>query len=142
MPDSVTMQQIRRALENDRTIDIITIASQLESMGILEEVGGYDCLRDISNTVPSCANYETYINEVQKHGRARRLIGVCSNVVGKLFDTDNDVNEVVSHAESEIIKVSNEGTVRAVTYVRDCVDAATDGIIRIELPTFLRKSFM
>lgn len=113
---------------DEKPIDIMTVSDKLVKMDAFEDIGGYDTLRTIGYAVPSMANFNEYLIEVQNAGRARRLIGVCSDVSGKLFEPDSDVNQIISTAESEIIKVSNEGTVRNIHYVRDCVPGAVEKI--------------
>lgn len=117
-------------LERSETpIDIITIANKLDETNQFEDVGGMENIRRVANAVPSMANVESYIQEVQKLGRSRRLIGVCSNIIGDLLSNEVDISQTLSTAESEIIKVANEGTVRKVRYVRDGLPEARESII-------------
>ena len=42
----------------DVPVDIVTLVQELETLGLLEAVGGLTYLTSLSNIVPSAANYK------------------------------------------------------------------------------------
>mgnify|MGYP000858458942 FL=1 len=55
-------------------IDLITVKSELESMGKFEQVGGFEYLAELPEKVPTTANAEKYMKIVEEKSALRNLI--------------------------------------------------------------------
>src|ERR671923_2592587 len=66
-------------------IDNVTLASQLQSMGLLERVGGRAQLASMQGSVPTAANIEYYGRIVKEKAYKRRLISAGGKNAGVGF---------------------------------------------------------
>src|SRR2546422_8790475 len=63
-------------------IDNVTLASQLQTMGMLDRVGGRAHLASMQSAVPTAANIEYYGRIVKEKAYKRRLISAGGNKAG------------------------------------------------------------
>lgn len=62
-------------------IDLITVKSELESMGKFEQVGGLEYLAELPEKVPTTANAIKYIKIVEEKSVLRRLIKTANEII-------------------------------------------------------------
>ena len=62
-------------------IDLITVKSELESMGRFEQVGGYEYLADLPEKVPTTANADKYIKIIEEKSELRKLIKAANEII-------------------------------------------------------------
>src|SRR3974390_922241 len=67
-------------------IDVITVQQRLKDKQLLDQVGGLDYLSRLPDVVPSAANLEYYLNIVQEKHLLRKMIRVCTEAVGNIYD--------------------------------------------------------
>lgn len=93
---------------NDRgeLVDLVTLSSELQAQGIIEEVGGLNYLAEIAESVPSIGNIGYYLNVVDQKAALRRLIRTATNIVSDGYERQDEVDSVLSDAERNILKVS------------------------------------
>lgn len=83
-------------------IDLITLTQELQKMDILEAVGGAHYLAELASAIPSAANIEYHIQIVKEKGQLRRLIRSCNDILKDAYDSQADVEGVMSKAQQEI----------------------------------------
>jgi len=96
--------------EKHDPIDIVTVTSQLKKMGKYKEVGGTPYLIELTNTVPTSANIETYGRIVNDHYIKRRLIDSSAKIAEAAFDEKEEAKYALDRAESEILSISKHRT--------------------------------
>lgn len=101
-----TLREMAREMPPDQ-IDLIALSDRLSAKGMLDDVGGMERLRVISNTVPSIANLDTYVTAVRRDYFLRNMIGVCSEVAGQCFEAEGDVNDLIDHIERTVLDTTN-----------------------------------
>ena len=67
-----------------KNIDIVTVSDQLDMQGVLENVGGYAYLTDLSDFVPVLSNINEYINIVKNDSLLRQLIDISGRITMSL----------------------------------------------------------
>ena len=87
-------------------IDIITLKSELSSMGKLEAVGGLEYLAELPEKVPTTANVEKYINIIEEKSTLRTLIKTGNEIITLGYDPTQDVEELMDSAEKKIFSVT------------------------------------
>jgi len=93
-------------MSDDRTpVDLLTIRQRLKDKQVLEQVGGEAYLLQIQDAVPSAANLSYYLDIVIEKYTLRRLISTCTNVVGKVYDYEGEIDELLEEVEQEILKI-------------------------------------
>jgi replicative DNA helicase len=87
-------------------IDLITVQQHLKDRQLLEQVGGIAYLSQLQDAVPSAANLSYYLDIVREKYLLRKLIATCSGVVGKVYDYEGNVEELLDEVEKEILHVN------------------------------------
>jgi replicative DNA helicase len=110
-------------------IDLITLQQRLKNKQLLDEVGGLTYLASLPDMVPSSANLEYYLEIVREKFLLRKMIQTCTEVVGRVYDYEGEVDTLLDEVEKEVLRI-NESRVQdnAVT-VKDLVKKA---IVTIE----------
>lgn len=88
-------------------IDFITITDELEKEGILEEVGSMSYITDLTNSIPSSANYKHYLDLIKRDSMLRKLIYSGQSIVEHSFNS-TDKLEALSFAEKTVFDLSQK----------------------------------
>ncbi len=113
----------------DEPIDVVTLTQQLDTMGLLESVGGLTYLADLSNCVPGAANYKHYVGLVKKLSSLRKLIAAAQKITDVAFVGDPK-DDAVAFAEREIYALSEENDRSTLKEIQPSI---ADAISRMEL---------
>src|SRR5207237_8295992 len=122
-------------------IDNITIAAELEKMGVLERVGGRAQLAMLQESVPTAANVEHYGRIVKDRAYKRRLITAGGQVTQLGYDDSLDAEEAVNPAQPQVYGLSDDkvgsGLARLYDRLKPAMDridaqmAAGGGVVRV-----------
>src|SRR5262249_10292000 len=82
--------------DRKQAIDIITVQQILRDRQQLESVGGVAHLASLPDAVPSAANLGYYVDIVLEKHSLRRLIGTCTDVVGRAYEHQGEVDEFLA----------------------------------------------
>jgi replicative DNA helicase len=91
-----------------RPIDPVTLEEELAKAGKLDAVGGMAALAQLIETVPTADNITHYAEIVSDKARARRLIGITSELAAKGFGEYGEVRDYLDEAERLIFEVTQE----------------------------------
>src|SRR5207237_3534731 len=89
-------------------IDNVTLASQLQSMSLLERVGGRAQLASMQSAVPTAASIEYYGRIVKEKAYKRRLISAGGNIAGYGYDDSIEAEDAINQAQSLVFGVSDD----------------------------------
>jgi len=109
-------------------IDNVTLASELEKMGVLERVGGRGHLALLQESVPTAANVEHYARIVKAKAYKRRLITAGSQVTALGFDDSLDADEAVNQAQAHVYAISDDRVGSGLERLYDLLKPAMDRI--------------
>ncbi len=96
------MEIIHRGL----MLDAVTITTRLKDHGDIESIGGSDYLFSLTQNSATPGSLKHYVDVVQEKSQMRRLILVGQDISEKGFDTANDLNFLLDHAEKSILEVT------------------------------------
>jgi replicative DNA helicase len=88
-------------------IDLITVQQRLKDKNILEQIGGITYLSQLQDAVPSAANLSYYLDIVREKYLLRLTVRNCSEVVAKVYESEDSLDEVLDEVEAHLMKVSN-----------------------------------
>jgi len=94
--------------EKGEPIDLITLADTLKARGELQEIGGATYLAELADKVPSAANIVHYARIVREKAVLRSLINVCSEIVTRCYNGEEDIERFLDEAERLIFDVSEK----------------------------------
>ena len=100
-------------------IDIITLKSELSSMGKLEAVGGLEYLAELPEKVPTTANVDKYINIIEEKSTLRTLIKTGNEIITLGYDPTQDVEELMDSAEKKIFGVMQNRNQKSYSVIKD-----------------------
>jgi replicative DNA helicase len=105
-------------------IDLITLQQRLKDNQLLEQVGGIAYLSSLSDAVPSAANLSYYLDIVQEKFLLRKMIRVCSEVVGRVYDYEGQVDALMDEIERDVLRVSESRVQSHTSTIKDLVKKA------------------
>ncbi|HTI52216.1 MAG TPA: replicative DNA helicase [Planctomycetaceae bacterium] len=85
--------------------DAVTIGEALERTGELKEIGGYDYLQEIIESVPHAAHAKYYAGIVRSKAIQRRLIYTCTDILRAAYDETDDTQGLLDQAEQGIFQI-------------------------------------
>jgi replicative DNA helicase len=109
-------------------IDNVTLAAQLQTMGLLDRVGGRAQLASMQGAVPTAANIEYYGRIVKEKAYKRRLISAGSNIAGFGYDDGIEAEEAINQAQSLVFGVADDRDQRELMKLYDLLGPAMERI--------------
>ena len=107
-------------------IDIITVKSELESMGKFDNVGGIEYLAELPDKVPTTANVQKYIKIVEEKSTIRALIKTANEIIDLGYDTTENVDDIIEGAEKKIFDTIQNKSQKSYSPLKDVlVDSFT-----------------
>lgn len=100
-------------------IDIITLKAELSSMGKLDAVGGLEYIVELPEKVPTTANVDRYIKIVEEKSLLRNLIRAANEILSSGYAQEDDVENIVDHAEKKIFDVMQKKSQKGYTTIKD-----------------------
>ena len=100
-------------------VDIITLKSELQSIGKLDAVGGLDYITALPDKVPTTANVDKYIKIVQDKSMMRRLINTANNILKLGYDETEEPDVLMESAQKEIYDTVQAKNQKGYTQVKD-----------------------
>ena len=110
-------------------VDLITVQQRLKDSQMLDHVGGIAYLSQLQDAVPSAANLNYYLQIVREKYLLRKLIQTCTGAVGRIYDFEGDVEQLLDEVEKDINAV-NDARVQSGT--RKLSDLVNAGLVTIE----------
>ena len=110
--------------DSREAIDVITLQQRLKNKLLLEEVGGIAYLATLPDTVPSSANLSYYLDIVQEKYLLRKMIHTCTDVVGRVYDYEGEVDALMDEVERDILRISESRVQSQTTTIKDLVKKA------------------
>jgi replicative DNA helicase len=105
-------------------IDIITVQQRLKNNQLLDQVGGIAYLSQLQDSVPSAANLSYYIEHVREKFLLRKMIRTCTEVVGRVYDYEGEVDALLDEVERDVLRISESRAQASVLGVKDLVNKA------------------
>jgi replicative DNA helicase len=113
-------QAMRDVYASGDTIDVITVAERLKTLGTLDDVGGYPFLGELIDYAPHGDNVHSYVKTVQNKYLARKLIEAARDIQEAAYvDGGSDINTLLGEAERRVFDVSQSSRIEGATNIGD-----------------------
>ena len=109
-------------------IDNVTLAAQLQTMGMLDRIGGRAALASMQSAVPTSANIEYYGRIIKEKAYKRRLISAGANIAGFGYDDGVEAEEAINQAQSLVFGVADDRDQRELSKLYDLLGPAMERI--------------
>lgn len=90
-----------------KTVDLVTLIDMLERKGTLDRSGGFQYISELSELMPSAANYKQYLEIVRRDAVNRSLIRAAKDIITNSMTSPED-REAISYAEKLVYDVSKQ----------------------------------
>ncbi len=85
-------------------LDVLTVSTELDAQGRLNEAGGAAYLALLMNNVPTSQNAEAYGHIIEEEAIRRRMLIAASNIAQAAHDPRSNVYETLSDAERQLFE--------------------------------------
>jgi replicative DNA helicase len=96
-------------MDEQRAVDIVTLANELSRFKEVESVGGVAYLASLTEGLPRRPVIEEYIRIVKDKSLLRKLMGICSLAIARAADQGESALDVLGAAEADLMKVTESG---------------------------------
>src|SRR6266700_2428458 len=110
--------------DHKEPIDAITLQQRLKDRQQLEPVGGLAYLSALPDTVPTAANLGYYLEIVREKFILRKMIQACTDVVGRVYDHEGEVDALLDEVERDILRISEARVEATTNTIKDLVRKA------------------
>lgn len=124
-------QVMLKLSDRGEPIDLLTVTNALNSSKQLEDVGGVSYLTELADAVPTAANISYYTKIVEEKSVLRRLIRTATDIVTESFNREDEIEDVLSEAEKNILDVSNRQNANAFKNIKDVLIDVYDNIEKL-----------
>ncbi|MBO7526661.1 MAG: replicative DNA helicase [Clostridia bacterium] len=97
-------EAMQNLLKKNIVIDLVTLADELELEGVFGDVGGIEYITNLTNVLPSTANYNTYLEIVKRDSSFRTIIKSCNDIIENTYEAD-DKSKAIEFAEHSIFEI-------------------------------------
>src|SRR5260221_9363496 len=111
-----------------QAIDVVTVQARLKNKNLLEQVGGIAYLSQLQDAVPSAANLSWYLEYVREKYLLRKMISVCTEVVGRVYDYEGEVDALMDEVERDVLQIAESRAQGDVATTKDLVNKAISTI--------------
>ena len=93
-------------IRDNKPVDFVTLTDYLEKNGELERAGGISYITELTNVMPSSANYQRYLDIVKRDSMLRKLIRGSTEII-KECESSMESASALAFAEKTVYDISN-----------------------------------
>lgn len=120
---------IIRLINNNQSIDYLTIKSDLENHNQIEEAGGRAYLIELAKNTPSASNVAAYAHAIRERAVLREVISAAHDIAEVGFNPEGrDAKDVLDIAETKVFEIAekrttaNEGPIDVKVALKSTID--------------------
>ncbi len=106
--------------------DPVTVANELDRVGVLDSIGGLDGLLSLQVNTPATSNAAKYARIVAERYTLRKLIETAGEIAEIGYSRPEDVTRAVDEAENMMFQVAQGRVADTMGEIRDLLDATLD----------------
>jgi replicative DNA helicase len=108
-------------MNENRTIDFVTVLEGLKSEGFFSGEDGKAYLLKLAQAVPFITNLENYARIVRDKYDTRRLIDASREIINDAMDPTAELDDLVDVAEQKIYAIRQEKQTGGLVHIRDVI---------------------
>ncbi len=85
-------------------VDVISMRQKLTASGHFEAVGGLEYLNQLTD-IPSASNLGYYLSILEEKLTLRKMLALCANLTGKIYENGGEVNQLLDEAERDMLAI-------------------------------------
>lgn len=116
------MFDVCKNLHEDRiSIDTVTVIDKLQSLGLVESVGGPTYIGNIVNAVPTSAKVMSHVAILKEKTKLRGLDDITKNISEKLTKGDENAEVIAEETEASILEILQEDNAKDFTAIDEII---------------------
>lgn len=115
---------ISRIRDQGHAPDALAVREELRRLNALDEAGGDEYLARIVDIVPTAANLPYHARIVQDLAVKRRLIRAGTEIVAEAYESADESDQLLNHAEEKIFRLSEHRFKRSFTPISQLLQGA------------------
>jgi len=128
---------IKNLFSEGKTVDMITVSDELSKNQLLQVIGGFEYLSELSDVGTLIHNVSNHAKIVHEKFMLRRLIKASTDIVEKGY-ASHDAEQLIEEAESSIFEISQNRDKKGFQIISDILQVAYEKIVQLhEDPTAL-----
>lgn len=100
----------------NQPIDYVTLTDELDNGSLLSSVGGLEYITNLTNVLPSAANFKVYVDIVKRDSVLRKIISASKKVIENTYDS-GDKDEAIDFAEQSIFEIGKEQETSSLVHI-------------------------
>jgi len=121
---------IKRLFSEGKTVDMITVSDELGKNQLLQVVGGFEYLAELTDVGTLISNVVGHAKIVHEKYMLRRLIRSSTEIVDKGYDS-HDVESLIEEAESSIFEISQNRDKKGFQNISDILQVTYEKIVQL-----------
>jgi len=107
--------------DNNKAVDMVTVAEALKNSSMLDGVGGPSYIASITSSIPTAANVEHYARIVREKAILRNLISTATQIVSESYDNTSAVDDLLDKAEKMIFDITTNKVEAKFSPIKDII---------------------
>ncbi len=103
--NKVVFDAMRDLYNAGKPVDIVTLSSKLNEMGVMEKIGGVEYLAMLSTSVSTSTNIKSYIEIIKNASIRRKLIKITGDVQELSYQGNETIDYIIDVAEKSIFNL-------------------------------------
>lgn len=117
--NQIIFEAIKSLFDNNKPVDVISLADHLKSNGKLERAGGAVRLAELGNNPLAMVGWENHAVMLHRDTTLRKMISASAKISALAFNAPEDTKEVVDQAEKLIFDVTNRDVQQSEQSIED-----------------------
>ncbi len=112
-------ETIRELYEKNKAIDLVTVKEKLDDKKLLDTIGWFNYLAELTEVVPTSANIFEYAQIVKNKSVLRKLIKAWNQIVAGWYDEETILTELLDKAEKSLFEVTQVFMKNKLVHIND-----------------------
>lgn len=113
---------------NSQQVDVITLKNKLESMNMLNNVGGYEYIIELYNIVSTSALTKQYTDIVKEKSIRRKILKASKDINVLTFDNTEPIENIVEKAEKIIASIGDSNNLDDFSPISQVLETSIENI--------------
>lgn len=113
---------------DNQPVDIITLKNKLESLNILDKVGGYEYILELFNIVSTSALTKQYAEIIKEKSIRRKILKASKDINALTFNNAETIENIIEKAEKIVSSIDNDSKDEDFSPISDILETSIEKI--------------
>lgn len=125
---AILFETLQSLGNSGKPIDSITVNQELINQNLLDKIGGFSLLTDISTFIPTSVNADFYLQILQEKYQLRKVILTCTELASRAYDEQGEPQILLDEVEKRVLEIGEQRTQTKLQTIRTDVSTAMEQI--------------